>query len=137
MIKWLLYFAVFLFVGVFSSAYAACEFTNSDDIADVFKNCNPEIGIKTDDDITLEVTDSSSDFREVSAEIIERVQIIASIIAIGLLVWIGIILVSPVNAEAKESAKSKVFSVVLGFLLMIAATVIVNGLINIIYEVFE
>lgn len=46
-------------------------------------------------------------------------------------------MVLPVSAEAKESAKSKVLSVLLGFLIMIAATIIVNGIINIIYEILK
>jgi hypothetical protein len=46
-------------------------------------------------------------------------------------------MVLPTSAEAKESAKSKVFSVVLGFLVMIAATIIVNGIINLLYEIFK
>lgn len=60
-----------------------------------------------------------------------------SVIAIGVIVWIGLIMVLPVNAEAKESAKSKVFSVAIGFLVMIAATIIVNGIINLLYEIFQ
>ena len=36
----------------------------------------------------------------------------------------------PVNAEEKEAYKSKLISVVLGFFAMIAATLLVNGLIN-------
>ncbi|MCB9806531.1 hypothetical protein H6768_01275 [Candidatus Peribacteria bacterium] len=68
---------------------------------------------------------------------IRRVQIVTSVIAIGVIVWIGLIMVLPVNAEAKESAKSKVFSVAIGFLVMIAATIIVNGIINLLYEIFQ
>jgi zinc transporter ZupT len=65
------------------------------------------------------------------------VQILTSVLAIGVLVWIGLILVLPVSAEAKESAKAKIFSVMIGFLVMIAATLIVNGIINLLYEVLR
>ena len=68
---------------------------------------------------------------------IRRVQIVTGVIAIGVIVWIGMILVLPVSNEAKEKAKSKVLSVVFGFLIMIAATIIVNGIINLLYEVFR
>jgi ABC-type Fe3+-siderophore transport system permease subunit len=71
------------------------------------------------------------------ATLIRRSQIVTSVIAIGIIVWIGLIMVLPVSAEMKESAKSKVFSVVLGFLFMISATIIVNALINIVYEIFK
>ncbi len=115
---------------------ADCEF-GAGDIREEFKNCNPSIGVKPSGDIDLQVTEANSDFRTITATIIRRVQIITSVIAIGVIVWIGLIMVLPVSAEAKESAKSKVLSVVLGFLVMIAATIIVNGLINLLYEVFQ
>jgi len=83
------------------------------------------------------VTKSGSDFKTITAAVIRRVQIVTSVLAIGVIVWIGLIMVLPVSAEAKESAKSKVFSVVIGFLVMIAATIIVNGIINLLYEIFQ
>mgnify|MGYP000281721436 CR=1 FL=1 len=115
---------------------ADCQF-GAGDIREEFKNCNPSIGVKPDSNVDLQVTDSGSDFRTITATVIRRVQIITSVLAIGIIVWIGLILVLPVSAEAKESAKSKVISVSLGFLVMIAATIIVNGLINILYDVFQ
>lgn len=54
-----------------------------------------------------------------------------------MIVWIGLILVLPTSSEAKENAKSKVFSVIFGFLLMIAATIVVNGIINLLYELLR
>ncbi len=115
---------------------ADCVFS-SGDIREEFKNCNPEIGVKPTTDLNLQVTDSGSDFREITATIISRIQKITAIIAIGVIVIIGLILVLPTSSEAKENAKSKVISVVLGFLIMIAATIIVNGLINLLYGVFQ
>lgn len=117
-------------------AASDCVF-GAGDIREEFKNCNPAIGVKTSSNINLSVTNERSDFRQIVATVIRRVQILTSIIAIGVLVWIGLILVLPVSAEAKESAKSKVFSVMIGFLVMIAATLIVNGIINILYEVLR
>lgn len=120
-----------------TQTYAAdCQF-GAGDIREEFKNCNPSIGVKPDASVDLQVTDSGSDFRTITATVIRRVQIITSVLAIGIIVWIGLILVLPVSAEAKESAKSKVLSVSLGFLVMIAATIIVNGIINILYDVFQ
>lgn len=120
-----------------AQTYAAdCQF-GAGDIREEFKNCNPSIGVKPTADVDLQVTEQSSDFRTITATVIRRVQIITSVLAIGIIVWIGLILVLPVSAEAKESAKSKVISVSLGFLVMIAATIIVNGLINILYDVFQ
>ncbi len=72
-----------------------------------------------------------------TATIVKRVQILTSIVAIGIIVWIGLIMVLPVNAEAKESAKSKILSVLLGFLVMISATIIVNAVINLLYEILK
>jgi hypothetical protein len=54
-----------------------------------------------------------SNFRLMMSTLVKRAQIVTSIIAIGVIVWIGLIMVLPVSAEAKESAKSKIFSVVL------------------------
>ncbi len=54
-----------------------------------------------------------------------------------MIVWIGLGLVLPVNAEEKEAYKSKLISVILGFFAMIAATLIVNIVINLIYEIFK
>lgn len=141
MIKILQYLSI-IFVLITSlflvqTSYAAdCVFSGGD-IREEFKNCNTSIGTRSESNIDLMVTDHNSDFREIVATVIRRVQIITGVIAIGVIVWIGMLLVLPVSAEAKENAKSKVFSVVLGFLAMIAATIIVNAIINLLYEVFR
>lgn len=118
------------------SAVSDCKFLGGD-IRSEFKNCNTDIGTKSVSKIDLDVTAHNSDFRTIVASVIRRVQIITGVIAIGVIVWIGMILVLPVSSEAKEKAKSKVLSVVLGFLIMIAATIIVNGIINLLYEIFR
>lgn len=107
------------------------------DIRSEFKNCNTSIGPRSESNIDLAVTEQNSDFRTIIAAVIRRVQIVTGVIAIGVIVWIGMILVLPVSSEAKEKAKSKVLSVVFGFLIMIAATIIVNGIINLLYEIFR
>lgn len=107
------------------------------DIRSEFKNCNTDIGPRSESNIDLTVTEHNSDFRTIIAAVIRRVQIVTGVIAIGVIVWIGMILVLPVSSEAKEKAKSKVLSVVFGFLIMIAATIIVNGIINLLYEIFR
>lgn len=91
---------------------APCKFKGGD-IRDEFKNCNPSIGTIAEPGVDLTITENNSDFRIIVAAVIRRVQIITSIIAMGVIVWIGLILVLPVSTEAKESAKSKVFSVML------------------------
>ena len=140
MIKILLTFSASLLIGLFftntAPLYADCSFSDSDIRSD-FKNCNPDIGVRPNANIDLKATESNSDFREITAAVIRRVQIVTSVIAIGIIVWIGLVMVLPVSAEAKESAKSKVLSVVIGFLLMIAATIVVNGLINLLYDIFQ
>lgn len=113
-----------------------CVFRGGD-IRNEFKNCNTSIGPRSESNIDLDVTQHNSDFRTIVAAVIRRVQIVTSVIAIGVIVWIGMILVLPVSSEAKEKAKSKVLSVVFGFLIMIAATIIVNGIINLLYEIFK
>lgn len=118
-------------------AYASdCVFVWGD-IRSEFKNCNTSIGPRSESNIDLAVTEQNSDFRTIVAAVIRRVQIVTGVIAIGVIVWIGMILVLPVSSEAKEKAKSKVLSVVFGFLIMIAATIIVNGIINLLYEIFR
>lgn len=93
--------------------YAAsdCVFGGGD-IRSEFKNCNTSIGPRSESNIDLDVTQQNSDFRSIVAAVIRRVQIVTSVIAIGIIVWIGMILVLPVSSEAKEKAKSKVLSVV-------------------------
>ena len=118
-----------------SSCWADCSFSGN--IQSDFKNCFPASGIKTQANVNLKATESKSDFRLMVAELVKRIQIVTSIIAIGVIVWIGLIMVLPVSAEAKESAKAKIVSVVLGFLFMISATIVVNALINIIYEILK
>lgn len=109
----LIVFLLTIFAGVFvSQVYGADCVFGGGDIRDEFKNCNPSIGIKPEAQIDLKATEQSSDFREIVATIIRRVQIITAVIAIGVIVWIGLILAFPTSAEAKENAKSKVFSVV-------------------------
>ncbi|MBP6921234.1 hypothetical protein KBB89_01665 [Candidatus Gracilibacteria bacterium] len=118
-------------------AYAADCVFGGGDIRSEFKNCNTSIGPRSQSNIDLDVTQNNSDFRTITAAVIRRVQIVTSVIAIGVIVWIGMILVLPVSSEAKEKAKSKVLSVVFGFLAMIAATIVVNGIINLLYEIFR
>jgi ABC-type Fe3+-siderophore transport system permease subunit len=67
---------------------------------------------------------------------VKLVQTGAFYIGVGIIIWLGILMVIPGNTEAKESTKSKLISVLLGFLLMLSATIIVNAIINIIYEIF-
>ena len=105
----LLLFGTCLCTSVFA---ANCTFTGADSKTD-FKNCNPSIGIKTDANIELSVVKSGSNFGTITASIVKRAQTLAAIIAIGVIVWIGLILVLPVSAEAKENAKSKIFSVMI------------------------
>lgn len=119
------------------SAFAAnCQFTGAESKID-FKNCNPSIGIKTDANIELSVVKDGSNFTEIAASVIKRVQTLTAIVAIGVIVWIGFILVLPVSAEAKENAKTKIFSVVMGFLIMIGATIIIQVIINFVYDIFQ
>jgi hypothetical protein len=122
-------------------AFADCTFNpagaGGQDIINSFKDCAPQTGIKAKNQVDLKVTKSGSDFRDFTAVLVRRVQIITSIIAIGIIVWIGLIMVLPVSAEAKESAKSKFLSVLLGFLFMISATIVVNALINLLYEILK
>ena len=128
---------VFLGLGSFHIAIAECSFS-AGDIRSDFKNCNPTgpwIDHKADPNYA--VTESGSDFRTFTALMINRIQIIASVLAIGIIVWIGLILVLPLSAEAKEQYKSKVGSVLLGFFVMLAASIIITGLINLTYEVFK
>lgn len=133
-------FLTFCFVSIDMTTVdalgAPCKFAGGD-IRDEFKNCNPSIGTIAEPGVDLTITQHNSDFRTVVAAVIRRVQIITAVIAMGVIVWIGLILVLPVSTEAKENAKSKVFSVVLGFFIMIAATIIVNGIINLLYEIFR
>lgn len=69
--------------SVFPQYASASDCTFSDgDIREEFKNCNPDIGIKPSSDLDLQVTDGGSDFREITATIISRVQKITAIIAI-------------------------------------------------------
>ena len=94
---------------LFASVFAAsnCNFTDAESKID-FKNCNPSIGIKTDPNIELSVVKEGSNFTEITAAVIKRVQTLTAIVAIGVIVWIGLILVLPVSAEAKENAKTKI-----------------------------
>lgn len=69
--------------------------------------------------------------------IVEKAQIIAFFVAVGIIVWLGLLMVLPANAEAKEATKWKLISVLLGFLAMISATIIINAVINLVYDVFS
>lgn len=69
--------------------------------------------------------------------IVERIQLIAFFIAVGIIIWIGLLMILPANAEAKEATKSKLISVLLGFLAMLSATIIINALINSLYALFN
>ena len=139
----IIHFIILFFIALFSwfpvdiSADASnCQFSGGD-IKEEFKNCNPDHGVRSEAWVNLNLGKPETDGRDIIDKFIARVQIVTSIIAIGIIVWIGLILVLPVSAEAKESAKAKVFSVLIGFLFMIGATIIVNGLVNILYEIFS
>jgi hypothetical protein len=134
-------FSILLFLWMILGTYHAsaawnCEFSTSD-IRSIFKNCNPDLWVNPESNPDYQVTKSDSDFRTFVATLISRVQIITSILAIGIIVWIGLVLVLPVSAQAKEEYKSKVWSVMLWFFVMIAATIIVSGIVNLTYEIFQ
>lgn len=69
--------------------------------------------------------------------IVERAQLVTFFIAVALIVWIGLLMIVPGNAEAKEATKGKLISVLLGFLAMLSATIIINILINSLYGLFQ
>lgn len=133
---WLFLFLVILsFLPTFGAA-DGCKYIGSDNVIAEFKNCNTDIGVTSDQSGNLSVINENSQFRTYVATIIKRVQVVTSVIAVAIIIWIGLMMVLPVNAEAKEEYKSKVFSVLMGFLIMISATIIINGIINILYELF-
>ncbi len=135
--KRLFFTTIFIITCLCTSVFASnCNFTGADSKID-FKNCNPTVGIKTDANIELSVVKEGSNFTDIAASIVKRAQTLAAIVAIGVIVWIGFVLVLPVSAEAKENAKSKIFSVVIGFLVMIGATIIIQVIINLVYDIFQ
>jgi hypothetical protein len=130
-------FCVFLGLGAYqASAASNCVYSDGD-IKSVFKNCNPDLWINPEANPNYQITESGSDFRTFTATMIRRIQIITSVLAIGIIVWVGLIMVLPVSAEAKEQYKAKIWSIMLGFFVMIAATIIVSWLINLTYEIFK
>lgn len=128
----------FFCLGMFFSPIHAqeqkCKF--SGDIREDFEKCNPEIGIRVIPNVDMKVDKKNSDFRTIVTEIVERVQKTAAVVAIGLLIWIGLILAFPSKTESKEGAKSKVTSVLVGFLIVVGTTLIVNWIIKLTYEFF-
>ena len=127
LIIWILFFWCY-------SVFAWCEYSWNP--LDNFKNCSPENVIEQWSNPRLDVTDSGSDFITLIKKVVNRIQVIAFYIAVGIIVWLGFMMVVPWNAEAKESTKWKLVSVLIGFLVMIGATIIVNAIINILYEIF-
>lgn len=124
-----------LFITVWGSFAADCAFNG--DIVTSFNGCNPSTGIINTSDPDLQVTKVNSDFRQLVASVIRRVQIVMAIVAVGLIVWLGLLMVLPTSAETKESTKGKFISITVGFLFMIGATILVEWLINLIYALFQ
>jgi|GEM_PF-979208 len=121
-------------LSVFANA-KGCTYTGNP--LESFKNCSPTGVIQEGSSPDLDVTNSGSDFMKLIQIGVKSIQTIAFYIGIGIIVWLGILMVIPGNSEAKEATKSKLISVLLGFLAMISATIIVNALINLIYEIFS
>lgn len=129
----LLWIFLYSLVPVFGSA-GNCDYNGNP--LENFKNCWPEKAIQWDGKPQTDVTDTGSDFMTLIQNIVERAQIIAFFIAVGIIVWLGLLMVLPANAEAKEATKWKLISVLLGFLAMISASIIINAVINLVYDIF-
>ena len=91
--------------------------------------------MRSDAGIDLDVQ-AKSDFRDVLAIITRRIQIVASILAIGALVFVGFLLVAPVKEETKSKSKKGFLYATVGFLLTIVASIIVNAIVDFIYDIF-
>ena len=111
----------------------ACSYNG--DVRSSFKNCNPSEWLRSDAGIDLDVQ-AKSDFRDVLAIITRRIQIVASILAIGALVFVGFLLVAPVKEETKSKSKKGFLYATVGFLLTIVASIIVNAIVDFIYDIF-
>lgn len=101
-----------------------------------FKNCNPSEGLTNKAGVDLDVQ-TKSDFRDTVATITRRIQIIASILAIGGLVFVGFLLVAPVKEETKVGAKKGFMYATVGFLMTIIASIIVNAVVDLMYDIFQ
>jgi len=130
-IIWILFLCT---IPTFVSA-ANCDYTGNP--LENFKNCSPKNVIQEWSEPQLNVTNSGSGFMLLVQKIVNRIQTITFFIAVGIIVWIGLLMVLPANAEAKEATKWKLISVLLGFLAMLSATIIVNILVNLLYDVFN
>jgi len=109
--------------------------TYSGDVRGDFKQCNPSEWLRAKADVDLDVQ-KRSDFREAVAVITRRIQIVASILAIAGLVFVGFLLVAPVKEETKTSAKKGFMYATVGFLLAIIASILVNAIVDLMYDIF-
>ncbi len=98
-------------VSVFASA-TGCVYDNSNPLKS-FKNCSPVGVIQEGTDPQLDVTDSDGDFMKLVQTAVKLIQTGAFYIGVGIIVWLGILMIIPGNGEAKEATKSKLISVLL------------------------
>jgi RsiW-degrading membrane proteinase PrsW (M82 family) len=121
--------------SVFASA-SECKF-NLKNPLNGFKSCSPIGVIQEKSKPNFDVTNAGGDFMRLIQIIVERAQLVTFFLAVALIVWIGLLMIVPGNAEAKEATKGKLISVLLGFLAMLSATIIINILINSLYGLFQ
>jgi len=89
-------------VPVFASA-GDCDYTG--DPLENFKNCGPQGAIQGGAAPKTDITDTGSDFMTLIQGIVKQAQIIGFFIAVAIIVWLGLLMVIPANAEAKEATK--------------------------------
>lgn len=130
----ILWISIFSTISVFASA-SGCVYTGNP--LESFKNCSPTGVIEAENKAGLDVTDPKWGFMTLVQKAVKLIQTSAFYIGVGIIVWLGILMVIPWNGEAKEATKSKLISVLIGFLVMLSATIIINAIINIIYEIFS
>lgn len=57
-------------------------------------------------------------------------------LAIGALVFVGFLLVAPVKEETKTKSKKGFMYATVGFFLAIIASIIVNAIVDVMYDIF-
>lgn len=102
--KFCILFSVLLFSILPVFTHAKCQYDGSDPLGS-FKNCGPTNAIQGSVKPETDITDTSSDFMTLIQKIVKQAQIIAFFIAVGIIVWLGLLMVLPANAEAKEATK--------------------------------
>lgn len=121
--------------GFFNFTSGGSNGNIANDPIGAFKSQVPD-GVIGDTNRNFDLTDAGSASRTVIGNVLEDIQLIGGILAIGAIVFSGFMFVIPASEETKKTGKMALIYSCIGFFAVVIAPYLINLIVNIFYDLF-